>query len=860
MEFLVAQLLNGLVYGVLLFLMAAGLSLIFGLMNVVSLAHGSFFMLGAFFGLSIFKFTGSFWLALILAPIPVVVIGIVMEFVFMRPLYQRGHMDQVLLTFGFTFVFFDLVQTLWGRLVLRLPAPEILQGTVHIGAGVFSAYRLFLIGFGFGIALLLWLFLERSRLGAMVRAGVDNAAMAAGLGANIPALFTGIFGVGVALAALGGVAAGPVLGLYPGMDTEILIPAFIVIVIGGMGSLRGAFIGSLLIGIVDTFGKAYFPSLALFLIYLTMAFVLLIRPQGLFGIKYSGVSAAPAVTAVSAPATIQTRAAGLIALVAMLVFPFLISDYPRALVTEIYIFAIFAMSLDLLLGFTGLMSLGHAAFFGLGAYGVAVLGTMFGVNAWIGLVAGVILAGGSAALIGFFCVRTGGIPFLMLTLAFSQLVFSVALKWRDVTGGSDGLAIAEKPSFFGYDLSNSLSMYFMALIFLRSRLWLAAPPAQRAARSRLCRHPRERAAHACHRLPDARLQAALLHHRRRARRAVGRALCHLQQLHLPGRAVLDRVRRHPDHDHAGRRRDPDRSGDRRRRLPADEERRELLQRALARHHRRHLHLLRHVLSQRPLGRAAQHPMAEDAAVNVLRIDHLHRAFGSLIVTDDLNLTVAEGERHVIIGPNGAGKTSLINQIGGQLEPDSGHIFLKDQDITGQPPNRVSRMGIARTFQRNNLFHNLSVIENLRLAVQIRRGNPLNFFTPMDRQAGLIERARELMRQVHLGDDGARLAGKLSYGEQRQLEIGIALAGEPELLLLDEPTSGMSPAETSRMIDLIASLPRSLSILMIEHDMRVVFSVADRITVLYYGKVLATGTPAEIQANSRVREVYLGMAH
>jgi len=253
-------------------------------------------------------------------------------------------------------------------------------------------------------------------------------------------------------------------------------------------------------------------------------------------------------------------------------------------------------------------------------------------------------------------------------------------------------------------------------------------------------------------------------------------------------------------------------------------------------------------------------MAEDAAVNVLRIDHLQRAFGSLIVTDGLNLTVAEGERHVIIGPNGAGKTSLINQIGGQLEPDSGRIFLKDRDITGQPPNRVSRMGIARTFQRNNLFHNLSVIENLRLAVQIRRGNPLNCFTPMDRQAGLIGRARELMRQVHLGDDGARLAGKLSYGEQRQLEIGIALAGEPELLLLDEPTSGMSPAETSRMIDLIASLPRSLSILMIEHDMRVVFSVADRITVLYYGKVLATGTPAEIQANSRVREVYLGMAH
>src|ERR1700733_6030437 len=379
MDLFVAQLLNGLVYGVLLFLMAAGLSLIFGLMNVVSLAHGSFFMLGAFFGLAIFKASGSFWLALVLAPIPVIALGVLMELLFLRPLYKRGHIDQVLLTFGFTFVFLDLVQTTWGRMVQRLPAPQTLQGIVHIGAGVFSAYRLFLIGFGFAIALLLWLFLERSRIGAMVRAGVDDAAMAAGLGANVPALFTGIFGAGVALAAVGGVAAGPVLGLYPGMDTEILIPAFIVIVIGGMGSLRGAFVGSLLIGEIDTFGKAYFQSIALFLIYLAMTAVLLIRPQGLFGIKYSDVSVAPAVAATSMPATARTRTAGLAALILLLALPFFLADYPRALVSEIFIFAIFAMSLDLLVGFTGLLSLGHAAFFGLGAYSVAVLGAQFGL-------------------------------------------------------------------------------------------------------------------------------------------------------------------------------------------------------------------------------------------------------------------------------------------------------------------------------------------------------------------------------------------------------------------------------------------------------------------------------------------------
>jgi ABC-type branched-subunit amino acid transport system permease subunit len=419
MEVLVAQLLNGLVYGVLLFLMAAGLSLIFGLMNVVSLAHGSFFMLGAFVGLSIVQLTGSFWLAMLLAPLPIIVLGVAMELVFLRPLYARGHMDQVLLTFGFTFVFFDLVQTLWGRVVLRLPAPEALQGTVQIGLGVFSAYRLFLIGLGFAIALLLWLVLERSRIGAMVRAGVDNAAMAAGLGGNIPALFTGIFGFGVALAALGGIAAGPVLGLYPGMDTEILIPAFIVIVIGGMGSLRGAFAGSLLIGIADTFGKAYFQSIALFLIYLAMLVVLLIRPQGLFGIKYSDVAIAPAVSSTSLPATVRTRTAAIVVLLVLLALPFALADYTRALVSEI----------------------------------------------WLGLLAGIAIAGASAALIGFFCVRTRGIPFLMLTLAFSQLLFSIALKWRDVTGGSDGMALAEKPGFFGFDLSHSLPMYFMALTF-----------------------------------------------------------------------------------------------------------------------------------------------------------------------------------------------------------------------------------------------------------------------------------------------------------------------------------------------------------------------------------------------------------
>jgi branched-chain amino acid transport system ATP-binding protein len=247
-------------------------------------------------------------------------------------------------------------------------------------------------------------------------------------------------------------------------------------------------------------------------------------------------------------------------------------------------------------------------------------------------------------------------------------------------------------------------------------------------------------------------------------------------------------------------------------------------------------------------------------MSALRIDHLNRSFGSLVVTDDISLDIAEGERHVIIGPNGAGKTSLVNQIGGQLAPSSGRIFVAGVDTTGRSPNQISRMGVARTFQRNNLFQNLSVVENLRLALEVRFGNPLGFFRSADRNAALMSRAKDLMARVHLGADGTRTVRNLSYGEQRQLEIGIALAGEPKVLLHDEPTSGMSPAETARMIELIAGLPRSLAVLMIEHDMKVVFSVADRVTVLYYGKILATGTPDEIQANARVREVYLGARH
>ena len=283
MDLILTQTLNGLVYGVLLFLLASGLSLIFGLMGVVNLAHGSFFMLGAFCGLSAIKLTGSFWWALLLAPIAVALVAIMIEVFFLRPTYARGKLDQVLLTFGFSFILTDLTESIWGREMFGLDEPDLLDRSVEIFGSIFPLYRLALLGFGLCVAIVLWLFIEKTRAGAMVRAGVDDAHTAMGIGLNVPLLLTATFASGAALAALAGVVAGPLLNVFSGMDVEVLIPAFIVIVIGGMGSLKGSLVGSMVIGMADTFGKAYMPELSMFLIYLAMIVILLVRPHGLFG-------------------------------------------------------------------------------------------------------------------------------------------------------------------------------------------------------------------------------------------------------------------------------------------------------------------------------------------------------------------------------------------------------------------------------------------------------------------------------------------------------------------------------------------------------------------------------------------------
>lgn len=286
MENFIIQLLNGLVFSMLLFVLAAGLSLIFGQMNVINLAHGAFFLLGGYLGLSLVRATGSFWLALLLAPLLVAGLGLLIEYFFLRRLYGRHQqLGQVLFTFGLALIVADLMRWHWGAHVETIPPPALLAGQVPLFSIQFPVYRLALIGFGLALAALLWLFLERTHLGAIIRAGVSDARMVSGLGINIQLVFAGVFALGTGLAALAGVVGAPILNLHPGLDFEILVLTLVVVVVGGLGTLKGAFLGSLLIGLVATFGRALWPEFSLFLIFALMALILFLRPTGLFGLR-----------------------------------------------------------------------------------------------------------------------------------------------------------------------------------------------------------------------------------------------------------------------------------------------------------------------------------------------------------------------------------------------------------------------------------------------------------------------------------------------------------------------------------------------------------------------------------------------
>lgn len=296
----IEQLLNGLQLGITLFLMSAGLTLVFGIMQVINLAHGSFYMIGAYVGATVASYTGSFMLGVVAALIAAGITGMIVEVIVLRQLYKREHLDQVLATFGLIFFFNEMTRIVWGKQPLFMDIPVWLKGNVELLPGlVYPVYRLAVILVGLLVALLLWFLFSRTRLGMKIRAGATNRDMVAALGVNINLLYTLVFGLGTLLAGLAGVMAGPIFAVESGMGESILILTFVVIVIGGIGSVRGAVVGALLVGLVDTLGRAFLPtlfrtflssayadsvgaSLASMSIYILMAAILIWKPRGLF--------------------------------------------------------------------------------------------------------------------------------------------------------------------------------------------------------------------------------------------------------------------------------------------------------------------------------------------------------------------------------------------------------------------------------------------------------------------------------------------------------------------------------------------------------------------------------------------------
>jgi len=242
---------------------------------------------------------------------------------------------------------------------------------------------------------------------------------------------------------------------------------------------------------------------------------------------------------------------------------------------------------------------------------------------------------------------------------------------------------------------------------------------------------------------------------------------------------------------------------------------------------------------------------------LLETSGLRKTFGALVATDGVDFDVREGETHAVIGPNGAGKTTFIKQLSGELRPDAGRVRFAGEDITALPSQKRSRRGLARSFQITSIYREFSALDNVALAVQAHAGHSFRFWKPARQDARLVDPALQVLHSIGLDRRKDTLAAELSHGEQRQLEIAMALATRPRLLLLDEPVAGMGTDESARMVEFLATLKGTKTIVLVEHDMDAVFSLADRISVLVYGRIIATGTPAEIRANAEVRAAYLG---
>jgi len=482
----VAQLLTGLAGASSLFLVAAGLTVIFGVTRVVNFSHGSLYMLGAYFGWSIItrlpREPGWFILGILLAAIATGLVGVLIETTLLRRIYRAPELFQLLATFGVVLILQDVTLHIWGPNDLAIPRPRWLRAVIELGDTSFPVFDLALIAIGPLVLGLLWLLFTRTRWGTLVRAATLDRDMVSALGVDQRWLFTSVFALGAALAGLGGALSLPSGSANLNIDLAVITDAFVVVVVGGLGSLPGAYLAALLIGLLQSFGLALVPKATLVLVFAVMAVVLVLRPSGLLGRPQTAARTAADATPTIRPAPAILVAIGAAALLLAVLAPIALGPYALSVLSEAFILVLFAASLHVMMGPGGMASFGHAAWFGIGAYAAGLLAQHLPMAA--GLLAAPVAAGIVALMLGAVVVRLSGVYLAMLTLAFAQIVWAVAFQSVELTGGDNGiLGVIPAPWVRGpafYWLS--LALCAAAVLLLRRVLYAPFGYAVRAAR------------------------------------------------------------------------------------------------------------------------------------------------------------------------------------------------------------------------------------------------------------------------------------------------------------------------------------------------------------------------------------------
>ena len=466
MEFFVAQILTGLANASSLFLVACGLSLIFGVTRIVNFAHGSLYMLGAYIGYTLMQVLPGafgFWGSILLAGVIVGIIGVLIEMLVLRPVYKAPELFQLVATFGVILVIQDIALIVFGPEDLLGPRAPGLRGVIRVLGEPIPKYDIALLVITPIVALTLWYLITQTRVGVLVRAATQDREMVGALGVNQAWLFTGVFALGSALAGLGGALQLPKGGADLLMDFHILAPVFVVVVIGGMGSLPGAYLAAIIISVLNVFAVTYLPQSTLVLMFVVMIVILTIRPYGLFGREevagehgQVGEPERPI-----KPASPSMLLAVSVLLLVLALMPFYSSSFSLVFTTDVLIFCLFAASLHFLLGLGGLVSFGHAAYYGGGAYVAALLVTHANTPMELAFLLAPLGAGLAALVIGWVCLRLTGVYFAMLTLAFAQLIWSLVFQWGEVTGGDDGLVNIWPAEW----LKPTIAYFYLTLLF-----------------------------------------------------------------------------------------------------------------------------------------------------------------------------------------------------------------------------------------------------------------------------------------------------------------------------------------------------------------------------------------------------------